>query len=229
MWLNRSISISELNALLTGEVIYGRYNLSTEKQSTCDKDNMFSFYIADYWWIDSSHRFSIIVDIPDNRLSYGLGTYYASKSFEKTHIWSGRRGKVEYQVLEYYCESYSINDVLFISGLDSFNKSYQKYYSQKLSEYGVRIMLSPLVKQSGDYVKYTAEILNIESISPSEDFVNGFGYYKLTLKFYLNDGEVVRDNILWLNLNDINNSNVDVYVTKKTHDGCFIDIFKCMK
>ncbi len=114
----RSVGISELNALLNGESIFGRYDNSSEPQNTSDLQNVVACFEDKIRWDDKYHRFFLELCVPVTAIAgYGTGTYYASKKFAKTKIWTGRRGSVRYDLKEIYLPEYDIRDVVSINNI----------------------------------------------------------------------------------------------------------------
>lgn len=132
MILYRSIGIEEFKSLLNNEKILGKYDLSKEKQSTSNLKNVVCFFTDEYWWIDKKHTIGLKLDIPSNRLQFGIGTYYAPKIFAKTRVWSGRRGTETYKLREAYTPYYSIDDIIGVSINNIQNKDkIEKYLNIK--------------------------------------------------------------------------------------------------
>jgi hypothetical protein len=111
MRIGRSIGEAELRMLLSGSVVNGKYNCSTESQNSNKDKNVVCFFVDDVKWQDKAHKFFIICDIPASRLKFGVGEYWAAKTMAKTNIWTGRRGDTLYGIREAYIQSYSIADV----------------------------------------------------------------------------------------------------------------------
>lgn len=110
--LRRSISDIELRQLLEGRDITGRYNIANEKQSQSKiKTPVIQAFEAEVWWTDRYHRHLVILEVPESRIKRGVGDYWASKEFAKTHIWTGRTGSEHYYIPEAYLTDYSIKDV----------------------------------------------------------------------------------------------------------------------
>lgn len=164
MILRRSIGDTEMYALLHGDVIKGRYNIANEGQSSCHKKgNFVCFFVDDYWWIDTkSHRFCITVDIPEDRLSFGEGIYYAAASMAKTHIWSGKRGNELYVLKEAYVKKYSIKDVVsFAIDDDTYNQETHDWVINRMKEQNVAIVDMPNKKlKQQKYRKLTVRCSN---------------------------------------------------------------------
>ena len=141
MLLYRCVGLNEMNNLIgySGEckVIMGNYNLSTEEQSTGNMIGAISFFCEPYLWLDSRHKVVVICDIPEDRLQFGKGVYFAAKGFEKTKVWTGRRGSVRYELDEAYTASYSITDVKGMSVWNGFNRDYQNRYYNRYLELGI--------------------------------------------------------------------------------------------
>lgn len=131
MILYRSIGIEEFKKLINGDNIEGRYDLSKERQSTSNLKNVICFFTDEYWWLDKSHTICIKLDIPENRLQFGIGTYYAPKILAKTRVWSGRRGTEKYNLGEAYSLKYNIQDVIAVSLGEIQNKHRIENYLRK--------------------------------------------------------------------------------------------------
>lgn len=118
MKLFRSIGTEEFLSLISNGMIHGKYNCITEQQNDCDMKGVCCFYVDEVMWIDKKHRFLVVVDIPEEELCFGNGTYFAAKDFAKTKVWSGRNGNTKYSVREAYCDSYSLSQVkeIFLFG-----------------------------------------------------------------------------------------------------------------
>lgn len=137
MILYRSIGIEEFNTLLRDGKCDGRYNAFKEEKSTCKQRGLVvSFFVDDVWWVDHSHNILLVLDIHDSKLSFGYGEYWASKDFNKTHIWSGRRGSAHYRVKEAYASSYNLTDVRYMS-LPNHTEKYLEIYRNILNKYGI--------------------------------------------------------------------------------------------
>lgn len=148
MLLHRCMSEREFLSLLKGEIIYGMYDIGSEPQSSGTMQSAVSFYVDDVWWVDKVHKIFAIVELPDCFIELGYGTYWASKEFEKTHIWTGRRGKTQYRVKEAYAPNYALNNVHMIS-LPNHTDSYKAMYREKLKYFNVQEMplgMNPLVR-----------------------------------------------------------------------------------
>lgn len=116
--LYRNVGDIELLRLLSGETIHGKYDLSKERQSSENFTNVVCTYTEKIIWdIPNSnrHQYLLVLQVPTKWLTQkGIGTYYASKKFAETKIWTGRRGKVEYNIDEVYLNSYDIGSVISI-------------------------------------------------------------------------------------------------------------------
>lgn len=111
MTLYRSISPTELKLLIIKDKVNGNFPCSKEEQTTCNEDNVVCFFVDKNFWRDSWHNIFLEVDIPEEELVFGTGTYYAAKNFAETHIWTGRRGHVKYELKEAYSKTYSTSNV----------------------------------------------------------------------------------------------------------------------
>ena len=114
--LYRNIGDIELLRLLSGETIHGKYDLSKEPQSSENFTDIVCTYTEKIIWdIPNSnrHQYLLVLKVPTKWLTQkGIGTYYASKKFAETKIWTGRRGKFEYKIDEVYLKSYDIGSVI---------------------------------------------------------------------------------------------------------------------
>lgn len=150
MLLHRSMNETEFRTLLSGKPVIGRYNVKNQMQSSFEEEGLYvCFFEDDYWWIDANHKICAIVDIPEEKLGKGFGTYFASKNMAKTHIWSGRRGSELYLLNECYAKSYSIEDVVSIS-LPHWTDTALKPYKEQLGSMNIDIMVRPdiLIKET---------------------------------------------------------------------------------
>lgn len=116
--LYRNVGEIELLRLLSGETIHGKYDLSKERQSSENFTNVICTYTDKIIWdIPNSNRHQYLLElkVPTKWLTKkGIGTYYASKKFAETKIWTGRHGKVEYKIDETYLDSYDIGSVMSV-------------------------------------------------------------------------------------------------------------------
>lgn len=116
--LYRNIGRKELEKLLSGQVIVGYYNLSHERQSSAHYDRVVCTYKDKIIWKFSnsdSHQYIIKLSVPKSAcLKTGIGTYFASKQFKTTKVWTGRRGSVQYELEEVYLDSYDISNLVEI-------------------------------------------------------------------------------------------------------------------
>lgn len=61
------------------------------------------------------HQYLVTLEVPSELLTQiGYGTYYASKEFETTKIWTGHRGKTKYEIPEVYLNNYNIGNVVHV-------------------------------------------------------------------------------------------------------------------
>ena len=111
MKLYRSIGEKELRGLLEGQMIYGMFNCQKEHQNNSYLKNACCFFVDEVRWNDASHEFMLVLEIPEERLTFGIGDYYAGKSLKDEKIWSGRNGSLHYKIREAYTLSYCIDDV----------------------------------------------------------------------------------------------------------------------
>lgn len=142
MILYRTIGYAELQAILIDGHVHGRYNNSTEKQNNSNLKKVCCFFNEEIHWQDGTHEYFIVVDIPEDKVvGTGVGTYYASKSFAKTKIWTGRRGSEEYKLDEVYTSGYSIENIKEIHGLHKFTDTYiNAEIKPLLDPYGIKIV-----------------------------------------------------------------------------------------
>lgn len=137
MLLIRCIGIYEFYELLKGNNIQGRYNIGNEVQSTGVGNNKVCAFVDEVYWLDKKHKMVAILNIPEDRLSFGTGDYWAAKSFAKTHVWSGRKGSVQYFIREAYFDSYNITDVVSLS-LPFHTDRYMTMYREVLNKYNIK-------------------------------------------------------------------------------------------
>ena len=180
MKLYRSIGEKEFLDLIGGKTIIGRYCCKTEPQNTCDEENVCCFFVDELLWQDTNHKFLIVVDIPQEYLSFGIGKYYASKNLRKTKTWSGRNGGENYKIREAYVSSYSLEDVKEIFLFNHFANHFVETIKNKLIK-GKNISLYPSnekpfskTKETFKYVSgyyQTIEDLEkwLESVTPNEN------------------------------------------------------------
>jgi hypothetical protein len=136
----RSISKNEFFKLLDGETIKGTFDNSQEKQTTSNAANVVAFYKNKYRWKDARHVFFIKCKFNESDIvDTGIGTYYASKDFAKTKVWTGRRGNTEYQLDEFYVSEYNLDNVVAFDyeALSLFNDDYQKMFTDSLTQKGI--------------------------------------------------------------------------------------------
>lgn len=123
--LYRNVGENELLRLLSGETIYGKYDLSKERQASENFTNVVCTYTDKIIWdIPNSNRHQYLLElkVPTKWITKkGIGTYYASKKFAETKIWTGRRGTVEYKINEVYLDSYDIGSVINIQKIGQSN------------------------------------------------------------------------------------------------------------
>ena len=154
----RSISFNELDKLLNNEVIEGQFDNASEIQNDSDLSNVVGFFKDKYAWKDSSHEILIKCSFNEDEIvGYGKGKYFASNDFAKSNIWTGRRGKVEYNLDEFYVDSYNLNNLVCLIELNDkiitepsykdnhlfykFNLETQKKYFDKIKELNIPIEL----------------------------------------------------------------------------------------
>lgn len=116
--LYRNIGDIELEKLLKGQTIKGRYNLSRERQASENYKNVICTYPEKIIWNfpnSEKHQYLITLEVPTNLINQtGYGTYYASKNFESTKIWTGYRGKTKYEIPEVYLNEYDIGNLIHV-------------------------------------------------------------------------------------------------------------------
>lgn len=116
--LYRNVGEIELLRLLSGETIHGKYDLSKERQASENFTNVVCTYTDKIIWDipnSNKHQYLLVIQVPTKWLTKkGIGTYYASKKFAETKIWTGRRGTVEYKIDEVYLDLYDIGSVISI-------------------------------------------------------------------------------------------------------------------
>ena len=132
------------------EVIKGNFDNSSEKQNTSSANGVIAFYKEPYKWFDARHNFFIKCkfnksDIVDE----GIGTYYASKDFGKTKIWTGRRGNSEYNIDEFYVSEYSLDNVVSIKydNLDLFTDDYKNEYMNMFNSLGITNLTESILNE----------------------------------------------------------------------------------
>src|SRR5574344_654305 len=148
MKLYRSLSVNELDRLLKDGTVAGRYNLSTEKQSTGVLPQAVCFFAEEepFWWMDSVHKVFVIIDIPESECTFGSGTYFAARDLAKSRIWSGKKGKTEYHIREAYLDHYSLKDIAAVS-LPNYTYRALRPYVELLQKMNIRIMPHPKALQ----------------------------------------------------------------------------------
>lgn len=109
----RTIGQDEFFDLVDGKDIIGRYSNSSEEQNTSNVDNVVCFFKKPILWLDKKHEFTIKCLFKDTEVAdQGQGKYYASSDFSKTNVWTGKRGKTEYNLDEVYVSKYNIDNVV---------------------------------------------------------------------------------------------------------------------
>lgn len=117
----RSIGHKELDLILKGIPIKGRYNLQYEPQSTDSMENAVCFFKTDknqspLNWRDRRHIHTVIIQNSHKKpFQNGIGIYYVSKNTLKTNVWNGRRGTTRLEFKEAYFDTYSINDIITLN------------------------------------------------------------------------------------------------------------------
>ena len=116
--LYRNIGEDELRNLLEGQLIEGGYNLSRDPQSSANYKNVICTFTEKILWKypnSDYHQYLVTLEVPSELLTQiGYGTYYASKEFETTKIWTGHRGKTKYEIPEVYLNNYNIGNVVHV-------------------------------------------------------------------------------------------------------------------
>lgn len=108
----RTIGWDEFDALLSGETIKGKYDNNFEGQNDSNLKDVVCFFREPIMWQDKEHIFMIKCKFNSSETYTGSGVYYASKDLRSTNIWTGRRGKTEYNLDEIYVKSYSLKNVI---------------------------------------------------------------------------------------------------------------------
>ena len=108
----RTIGWDEFDALLSGETIKGKYDNNSEGQNDSNLKDVVCFFREPIMWQDKEHVFMIKCKFNSNEIYTGPGVYYASKDLRSTNIWTGRRGKTEYNLDEIYVKSYNLKNVI---------------------------------------------------------------------------------------------------------------------
>lgn len=144
----RSIGDEELDLLLNGETIIGRFDSSSEKQTTSNQSNAIYFFEKPYMWSDKYHRFMVEVKIPIKDINKSVGTYFASSDLNDTKIWTGRRGKTKYELDEFSIKKYSIKDVNAFIFKDSLEETMNRYFNEEYANQYIKE-----IKESGKEIK----------------------------------------------------------------------------
>lgn len=111
----RSIGDAELESLKSGKVIKSKYPLSSEPLSTGFSDNVICFFRDRISWKDKDHKWLITAKLNNNQIDHGgTGTYFVPEIFNKTKVWSGRRGNNKVDLSEIYAISYNMDNVINI-------------------------------------------------------------------------------------------------------------------
>lgn len=108
----RTIGWDEFDALLADETIKGKYDNNSEGQNDSNLKDVVCFFREPIMWQDKEHIFMIKCKFNSNEVYTGSGVYYASKDLRSTNIWTGRRGKTEYNLDEIYVKSYNLKNVI---------------------------------------------------------------------------------------------------------------------
>lgn len=191
MRLYRSIGENELKTLLKKCPVVGKYHCSTEMQNTCGLQNAVCFFVDEFHWSDTNHKFVVVVDIPNTLLEFGVGTYYAPKSLKNTKVWTGRTGEYVYGIREAYIDSYSLSDVVEIYLFNYYNISTSKQIKEICDENNVTFL-------NGDGVLEPVHQFNTDECRFTEDPYKEFDF--ISEKFLSN-----RENIVSLTKDELDN------------------------
>lgn len=157
MLLYRSIGEKELRNLFQEDgKILGQYNCKIEGQNNCNSSATCCFFVDEILWKDANHRFMIVVDIPEDYLTFGIGTYFAAKSLAKTKIWSGRDGSEIYKLREAYINSYKISQVKEVYLFDYFANHFIEGSLRPICDkYGIKLFTTekPFINSTQTLVK----------------------------------------------------------------------------
>lgn len=134
--LYRNIGEDELRKLLEGQLIKGGYNLSREPQSSANYKNVICTFTEKILWKRPNsdyYQYLVTLEVPSELLTQmGYGTYYASKEFETTKIWTGHRGKTKYEIPEVYLNNYNIGNLVHVE--KTTNSAYPRDIMLKLED-----------------------------------------------------------------------------------------------
>jgi len=111
MILFRCVSDRELERVLIGETVYGRFNNSKEYLNDSNIEQAVCFFAEKAAWLDKYHRYVLVLDIDEKDLEMGEGTYYIPSNFKNTKIWTGRDGYQRFVLKEAYKDKYEPSDV----------------------------------------------------------------------------------------------------------------------
>lgn len=150
----RSIGLAEFQELLLGHTIKGKFNNSTQDQNNSNLDNVVCFFKNKIIWKDSQHEILIKCQFnSDDVLGNGIGDYWASKDFATTGVWTGRRGKTNYKLDEFYVKEYNLHNIIgFYGGRDQtisnyldnkFNKEWAQKFKDQIVKLGYDIDILP--------------------------------------------------------------------------------------
>ena len=139
MRLYRSIGEKELQKLLREIRVRGMFDCEFESQNKTKLNNVICTFTKDFRWKDKEHIFYIIMEIPDERIiEKNEAIYYVSKEAIKSKVWSGRDGQEIYKIEEAYLDSYDINDIVTIKGINHYASWYINERIKPISEkYGI--------------------------------------------------------------------------------------------
>ena len=129
----RSIGEAELEMLLDGDTIKGRFDSSSENQTSSDSKNVIYFFKDPYMWKDKYHKFMIEAEFDISDTSASTGTYYASDKMRDTRIWTGRRGNTEYKLDEFTVNEYNIDNVTAFISEGPIEELIHSYYNNEYS------------------------------------------------------------------------------------------------
>lgn len=116
--LYRTISYRELATLMCDGIVFGKYDLSKEKQSTSNEKDVVSFYNTPFKWDFRGHEFFITIKAPThdpNFIKTGYGTYKMSDKCYDTNVWTGKTGKCVKTFTEFYLPYYTKDMLIDIS------------------------------------------------------------------------------------------------------------------
>lgn len=130
MKLYRSIGESELMKIIHHVPVRGMYDNAFDPQNTSDLNNILCCFVEEIRWKDNEHQFFLELDIPEDRIQFGTGTYFVPKDMGKNKIWTGRRGSTKVELKEAYLDSYTVQDIIKISGI--FDQYANWFYNENV-------------------------------------------------------------------------------------------------